>query len=85
MIKETESVALTLETKLRAMSDSVDVISRVLKANVYDEESKRSVQRNIQHLERMLSKSEVYSAPVPLATYLAGAVAGRLWLSRKPA
>ena len=66
---------------LRGLQASADVIGSLMASNGHDQETMDTMDRNVRHLEIMLSMSHIQSAGADLSPYEAAITAGKAWLS----
>ena len=76
-----EFTAEETQTHLRQLPESVDRIAEVMAANQRTTEAIDTMDRNVRHLEIMLSMSHIQSAGADLSPYEAAITAGKAWLA----
>lgn len=66
---------------LRGLQSSADLIGSLIAANEWTPEAIDTMDRNVRHLEIMLSMSHIQAAGADLAPYTAAITAGKAWLA----
>ena len=66
---------------LRGLQASADLIGSLIAANERTPEALDTMDRNVRHLEIMLSMSHIQAAGADLAPYTAAITAGKAWLA----
>lgn len=66
---------------LRGLQASADLIGSLISSNERTPEALDTMDRNVRHLEIMLSMSHIQAAGADLAPYQAAIVAGKGWLA----
>ena len=66
---------------LRGLQASADLIGSLIAANERTDEAIATMDRNVRHIEIMLSMSHIQAAGADLAPYQDAFVAGKSWLA----